>query len=136
MTKKGEKKMANDIPTVADYSAGDLVAAPGTPVSFKAGMDITKGQLVYLSADMTVSPGDATHNPVGVAANTISSGDVASIWTFGPIVCVTAGGIVARGDSVRSDASSKAVTTADFTLNTGTALTSGVADGKIFVLLR
>lgn len=128
--------MATNIPTVADYSAGDLVAAPGTPVSFLAGADITKGQLVYLSADMTVSPGDATHNPVGVAANTVSSGAVASVWTFGPIVCVTAGGTVTRGDSVRSDGSSKAVTTADFTLNAGMALTSGVSDGKLFVLVR
>jgi predicted RecA/RadA family phage recombinase len=85
----------------------------GTVLSFEAASTLTKGDLVYLSADMTVSKCTAaTQHAVGVALTTVETGDVCSVCTRG-VVKVTAGDTITRGETVQTDADAQAITLAD-----------------------
>ena len=95
-----------------DAEVGEMVS-DGTVLSFEAATTITKGNLVYLSADMTVSKCTATtQHALGVALTTVSSGEVCSVCTRG-VVKVTAGGTINRGEAIQTDADAQAITLAD-----------------------
>ena len=95
-----------------DAEVGEMIT-DGTVLSFEAASTITKGDLVYLSADMTVSKCTATTQyALGVALTTVSTGEVCSVCTRG-VVKVTAGGTINRGEHVQTDADAKAITLAD-----------------------
>ena len=95
-----------------DAEVGEMVS-DGTVLSFEAATTITKGNLVYLSADMTVSKCTATtQHALGVAQTTVSSGEVCSVCTRG-VVKVTAGGTINRGEAIQTDADAHAITLAD-----------------------
>jgi hypothetical protein len=95
-----------------DAETGEMIS-DGTVLSFEAASNITKGDLVYLSADMTVSKcSAATQHALGVALSTVSSGEVCSVCTRG-VVKVTAGGTINRGEAVQTDADAQAITLAD-----------------------
>jgi hypothetical protein len=85
----------------------------GTVLSFDSASTITKGDLVYLSADMTVSKCTAaTQYALGVALTTVETGEVCSVCTRG-VVKVTAGGTINRGEQVQTDADAQVITLAD-----------------------
>ncbi|MEM1551323.1 MAG: DUF2190 family protein [Candidatus Bathyarchaeia archaeon] len=91
-------------------TAGSIYSLPGSIVSFTAGANITKGQLVKVTGAMTVSPAAAATDPViGVAVTSASQGSQVSVLVGCPIVWVTAGGAISAGAAVGSDASARAV---------------------------
>ena len=95
-----------------DAETGEMIS-DGTVLSFEAASNITKGDLVYLSADMTVSKCTAaTQHARGVALTTVSSGEVCSVCTRG-VVKVTAGGTINRGEAVQTDADANVIALAD-----------------------
>ncbi len=95
-----------------DAETGEMIS-DGTVLSFEAASNITKGDLVYLSADMTVSKCTAaTQHALGVALTTVQSGEVCSVCTRG-VVKVTAGGTINRGEAIQTDANAQAITLAD-----------------------
>ena len=95
-----------------DAEKGEMIT-DGTVLSFEAASTITKGDLVYLSADMTVSKCTApTQHALGVALTTVETDEVCSVCTKG-VVKVTAGGTINRGEQVQTDADAKAITLAD-----------------------
>ncbi|MHC3130066.1 MAG: DUF2190 family protein [Candidatus Bathyarchaeota archaeon] len=95
-----------------DAEIGEMVS-DGTVLSFEAASNITKGDLVYLSADMTVSKCTAaTQHALGVALTTVQTGEYCSVCTRG-VVKVTAGGTINRGETVQTDADAQAITLAD-----------------------
>jgi predicted RecA/RadA family phage recombinase len=79
--------------------AGNVYSLPGQIVSFTAGAAITKGQPVYISGDMTVSPaGDASHPIIGVAVtNQATVGKQVSVLMGCPIVYMIAGATISAG---------------------------------------
>jgi predicted RecA/RadA family phage recombinase len=95
-----------------DAETGEIIS-DGTVLSFEAASTITKGDLVYLSDDMTVSKCTAvTQHALGVALTTVSSGEVCSVCTRG-VVKVTAGGTINRGEAVQTNSDAKAIALAD-----------------------
>jgi predicted RecA/RadA family phage recombinase len=91
-----------------DAEVGEMIT-DGTVLSFDAASAITKGDLVYLSADMTVSKCTAaTQHALGVALTTVESGEVCSVCTRG-VVKVTAGDTISRGETVQTNADAQAV---------------------------
>jgi len=95
-----------------DAEVGEMVS-DGTVLSFEAASTITKGDLVYLSADMTVSKcSAATQHALGVALSTVSTGEYCSVCTRG-VIKVTAGGAIDRGKAVQTDADANVIVLAD-----------------------
>jgi predicted RecA/RadA family phage recombinase len=91
-----------------DAEVGEMIT-DGTVLSFDAASAITKGDLVYLSADMTVSKCTAaTQHALGVALTSVESGEVCSVCTRG-VVKVTAGDTITRGETVQTNADAQAV---------------------------
>jgi len=71
--------------------AGNIYSLPGQIVTFTAGAAISKGQPVYISGDMTVSPSTArTDKTIGVAVTDAASGKSVSVLMGCPIVYMTA----------------------------------------------
>jgi len=95
-----------------DAETGEMIS-DGTVLSFEAASNITKGDLVYLSADMTVSKCTAdTQHALGVALTTVQTGEFCSVCTRG-VVKVTAGGTINRGEAVQTDADAQVIALAD-----------------------
>jgi len=95
-----------------DAEVGEIVSN-GIVLSFEAASAITKGDLVYLSANMKVSKcSAATQYPVGVALNTVTAGEFCAVCVRG-VVKVTAGGTIDRGKAVQTDANARAIVLAD-----------------------
>jgi predicted RecA/RadA family phage recombinase len=95
-----------------DAETGEMIS-DGTVLSFEAASNITKGDLVYLSADMTVSKCTAaTQHALGVALTTVQTGEVCPVCTRG-VIKVTAGGTINRGEAVQTDADANIITLAD-----------------------
>jgi hypothetical protein len=85
----------------------------GTVLSFEAASAITKGDLVYLSADMTVSKCTAaTQYALGVSLTSVESGEVCSVCISG-VVKVTAGAAINRGEAIQTDSDALAIPVAD-----------------------
>jgi hypothetical protein len=95
-----------------DAEVGEMVS-DGTVLSFEAATTITKGSLVYLSADMTVSKcSAATQHALGVALSTVQTGEYCSVCIRG-VVKVTAGDTIDRGKAVQTDADANIIALAD-----------------------
>ena len=124
---------------------------PGAIVTFTAGAAITKGQPVYISGNMTVSPATArTNKVIGVAVTNASSGSKVSVLMGCPIVYMTAGAAISAGAHVVAGAGSKVVPadvadqsvneggTATYTFSAsfivGIALEAASADGDVILV--
>ena len=95
-----------------DAEVGEMIS-DGVVLSFEAAAAITKGDLVYLSADMKVSKcSAATQYAIGVALKTVAAGEFASVCVRG-VVKVTFGAAVGRGKAVQTDANARAIVVAD-----------------------
>ena len=95
-----------------DAEVGEMISN-GIVLSFEAASAITKGDLVYLSADMKVSKcSAATQFAIGVALKTVEAGGFCSVCVRG-VVKVTAGGTIDRGKAVQTDANAKVIVLAD-----------------------
>lgn len=95
-----------------DAEVGEMVS-DGIVLSFEAASAITKGDLVYLSADMKVTKcSAATQFTIGVALNTVAAGEFCSVCLRG-VVKVTAGGAIDRGKAVQTDANARIIVLAD-----------------------
>jgi len=95
-----------------DAEVGEMIS-DGVVLSFEAAGAITKGDMVYLSADMKVSKcSAATQYAIGVALNTVAVGEFCSICVRG-VVKISAGGAITRGKAVQTDANAKVIVLAD-----------------------
>ena len=95
-----------------DAEIGEMIS-DGVVLSFEAAAAITKGDLVYLSADMKVSKcSAATQYAIGVALKTVAAGEFVSVCVRG-VVKVAFGAAASRGAAVQTDANARAVTVAD-----------------------
>jgi len=115
-------------PVVADYSVGDAVEEIRVK-SFTAGAAITKGQLVRLTADMTVGPAIADSDPIGAALTAVAAGNECPVAVEG-IVCLKSGGAITRGKAVASDATGRVVMLGDQAVNEGGTATYTIYYGR------
>jgi predicted RecA/RadA family phage recombinase len=98
-----------------------------------AGADITKGQVLYISGEMTVSPTTgASAAVIGVAMMDAKAGEPIAVECEG-LMKLTAGGTIAAGAKVTSGAGGKVVTGTENTI--GIALDGATADGDVIVRL-
>ena len=96
-----------------------------------AGADIQKGQVVYVSGEMTVSPtSGATPAVIGVAMFDAKAGEDVAVECEG-LMKLTAGGTIAAGAKVTAGAAGKVVTGTENTI--GVALSGASADGDVIV---
>lgn len=96
-----------------------------------AGADVQKGQVVYISGDMTVSPTTASSPAVlGVAMLDTKAGQPIAVECEG-LFKLTAGGAITAGSKVTSAAGGKVVSGAENTI--GIALNDATADGDVYV---
>lgn len=96
-----------------------------------AGADIEKGQVVYVSADMTVSPTTGASAAVlGVAMQDCKAGDPIAVECEG-LMKLTAAGAIAAGARVASAAGGKVATGTENTI--GIALNNATTDGDVYV---
>ncbi|MFQ5712140.1 MAG: DUF2190 family protein [Candidatus Geothermarchaeales archaeon] len=128
-------------------SEGPIVAI------FKAGADITKNLFVKLTADgpppEVQQATDVDSGVIGVALETVSSGEMVPV-AVGGVVKIVAGGAIVRGQAVASDINGRAVALADqavdeggtatytvyYAKRSGIALQSAVLNDYILVLLK
>lgn len=96
-----------------------------------AGADIKKGQVLYVSADMTVSPTTgATPSAIGVAMLDAKAGKPVAVECEG-LMKLTAGGSITAGAKVTAGAGGKVVAGTENTI--GVALCDATADGDVIV---
>ena len=96
-----------------------------------AGADITKGQVVYVSGDMTVSPTTgASASVLGVAMSDAKTGNPIAVECEG-LMKLTAAGTITAGAKVVSAAGGKVAAGTENTI--GIALSSAVAGGDVYV---
>ena len=103
--------------------------------TFIAGEDLSSSQFkfVTLESDGQVDLADsAGENCMGVVINDPASGGEATVVVSGKTV-VTAGGTIAAGSSVATDASGDAVTASTGNIVMGYALEAGV-DGQVIAI--
>ena len=96
-----------------------------------AGADVTKGQVLYVSGDMTVSPTTASSPAViGVAMFDAKAGEPVAVECEG-LMKLTASGAITAGAKVTSAADGKVATGTDNTI--GIALNTVTAGGDVIV---
>lgn len=96
-----------------------------------AGTDVKKGQVVYVSGDLTVSPTTGTTPAViGVAMLDTKAGDPIAVECEG-LMKLTAGGAITAGSKITAGAEGKVVAGTENTI--GVALSSATADGDVIV---
>lgn len=96
-----------------------------------AGADIQKGQVVYISADMTVSPTTGASAAVlGVAMMDCKAGGTIAVECEG-LFKLTAAGTITAGSKVASAAGGKVGAGTENTI--GIALNDATADGDVYV---
>jgi hypothetical protein len=110
----------------------------GEALSFVASADITAGQVVKLDGDQSVTPADTGgENAIGVATQTVASGDTLTVVGNSGRVRFTAAGAVSAGDPLTVDATTNngevgtASTTGDNII--GYALESAGSQGDTFI---
>jgi hypothetical protein len=87
--------------------------------AFEATAAITKGDLVYLSADNKVGPATSAQDCVGIAVKSVASGDPCPVLMRGRVK-VKAGGAITRGKAVYgADSSKRVLQLADQAVNEG-----------------
>ncbi|MEM0095908.1 MAG: DUF2190 family protein [Candidatus Bathyarchaeia archaeon] len=117
--------------------AGNIFCLPGDVVAFTAGANITKGQIVKVTGNMTVQPATAaTDAVIGVAVSNANSGGSVSVLMGCPVVWVTAGGTISAGAAVgaTTNGAAAAVSTAG-NRAVGFALEGGSSGNVIRVAL-
>lgn len=131
--------MAKDYKISEGNMIGYLSAEFGTDLSLNqkkltAGADLTKGQVVYISDDMTVSPtADASKAVLGVAVFDAKSGEAAFVETEG-LFALTASGTIAAGSQVESAADGKVATVGGTATKViGIALNDATDGNEVFV---
>jgi len=97
-----------DLSGRTDLAVGDIAQAGAIIQEFEAAAAITKGDPVYLSADMKVSPAAAAQPCIGIALKTVALGGMVPVCTYG-VVKVTAGGAITRGATVYGADASKRI---------------------------
>lgn len=96
-----------------------------------AGADLQKGQVVYISGDMTVSPTTGPSPAVlGVAMLDAKAGQPIAVECEG-LFKLTAGGSITAGNKVTSAAGGKVAAGTENTI--GVALNDATADGDVYV---
>ena len=96
-----------------------------------AGADLTKGQVVYVSADMTVSPTTGASAAVlGVAMADCKAGEPCAVECEG-LMKLTAASTIAAGARVASAAGGKVASGTENTI--GIALNAASANGDVYV---
>jgi len=110
----------------------------GEALSLNASNAVTGGQVVKVDGDQTCTPADtAGETAIGVATQTVASGDELTVIGNGARVLFTAAGAVSGGDKLTVDATTNngEVNTANTTGDTiiGYALESAGAQGDTFV---
>ena len=105
-------------------------------VSVEAGQDLSTKQYFFVSvaADGQVDPTGAGEAALGVLQNDPAAAGRAAQVCIGGVTKVSAGGTVAAGASVASDAAGEAVTAASGAIVLGTAITGG-ADGEVISIV-
>jgi hypothetical protein len=117
----------------------ELMRPPeGTAYSFNADEDVIAGQAVKVGSDNGVEPSDTDgEQTIGVAAQTVSSGDTVMVLGAGARVRFTAGASVSAGDYLTSHGGTGEegeVTTGDATGDYLVGLAhEGAGDGDTFV---
>lgn len=107
--------MAKDYKISEGNMIGYLPAEFGTDLALNqkkltAGADLIKGQVVYISGDMTVSPTTGASKAVlGVAMFDAEKDDAVSVETEG-LFALTASGTITAGSQVESAADGKVAT--------------------------
>jgi len=104
-----------------DVDVGDLAISvqDAVIVSLEAAADITKGDPVYLTADLTVSPATSAQNCIGIALKDAKAGKMCPVCVKG-IVKVIAGGAIPRGAAVYgADATRRVLQLPDRYVNEG-----------------
>ena len=98
-----------------------------------AGADIVKGQVLYVSGDMTVSPTTgASAAVIGVAMMDAKAGEPIAVECEG-LMKLSAGGTITAGAKVASGADGKVVAGTENTI--GVALEGASAGGDVIVRL-
>lgn len=96
-----------------------------------AGADIQKGQVLYVSGDLTVSPTTGTTPAtIGVAMMDVKAGEPVAVECEG-LMRLTAGGVITAGAKVTAGADGKVVAGTENTI--GVALSSATADDDVIV---
>lgn len=105
-------------------------------VTFEAGQDLSAKQFFFVSiaSDGQVDPTGDGAAAVGVLLNDPAAAGRAAEVCIGGLTRVEAGGTVAAGAAVASDAAGNAVTAATGDIILGTAVTGG-ADGEIITIV-
>lgn len=108
----------------------------GSAYSFSAGSAVTAGQVVKLTGDEQVAPVDTGgEGAIGVATQTVSSGDDVNVIGTGARVRLVAGGSISVNDLLTPSTGTNngevgtASTSGDETI--GTALTSAASQGDV-----
>jgi hypothetical protein len=97
--------------------AGNIYSLPGDLVTFTASGAITKGQVVKIAGNMTVSAASAvTDNVIGVAVTNAADGKKVTVAMGCPIVWLTASGVITAGMVVRAGTNGAVSSTAAGTL--------------------
>jgi hypothetical protein len=107
----------------------------GEALSFTAGEDVTAGQVVKLTGDLSVAPADTGgEQAIGVATQTRASGEPIMVDGNSARVLFTAAGSISAGDALTVDATTEegevgtASTTGDRII--GYALESAGSEGE------
>jgi hypothetical protein len=104
-----------------DIEVGDVYTpmAEAEILSFEAGAAVTKGDPVYLTADLTVNPATSAQNCIGVALKSVDAGEKVPVLVKG-VVKVVAGGAITLGQAVYgADANKRVLALADQPVNEG-----------------
>jgi len=104
-----------------EIDVGDVYTpmAEAEILSFEASADITKGDPVYLSDDLKVSPATSAQNCIGIAVKTVKAGEKCPVCTEG-VLKGKAGGAISRGQAVYgADASKRLLALGDQAVNEG-----------------
>jgi hypothetical protein len=91
-----------------DLAVGDIAQADAEVTDYEAAAAVTKGDPVYLSADMKVTPAAAAQPCVGIAVKTTALGAMCPVCRRG-VVKVTAGAAITKGATVYGADASKRV---------------------------
>ena len=110
----------------------------GSAYGFTAGSAVTAGQVVKLDGDNSVAPADtAGETAIGVASQSVASGDQVQVTGSGARMLFTAGSAVSAGDPLTVDPSTNngevgtASTTGDSIV--GYALEGASSQGDTFI---
>lgn len=108
---------------------------PGQAVTFAASADITGGRVVEISGDREIATSAAdSAKAFGIAGFDANTGDNVTVF-IGGVQRPIAGGVIAAGAKVTTDATGKVVALGAGTNPIGRALQAATADGDVIDVL-